>query len=482
MFQNDQTEQSQLFAFSHRDLVSEDSDVWLYIDLFDNLNLKTFNEAYSYQGQVAKEPKLMLRVVFYGLTHGIVSGRKLEEACRNDNRFIVLSGNLRPDRRTIDRFLERHQDRMNRFFVDIVRLASAMGLLSLGRIAIDGSRFKANTSRYRSMSYEKIQRAIGHIEENLKKLREDLSKDNTEQSTELENSLPKEIRTQQSRLEKIKRAKQQIEKEYEQRSRYKKQADSGPSSKATKSLNDSDALSLSSRNKTYIFGYNAQAVVDEKTQIIVAADIHSKATDCEALPELLEQTKHSCGALPKQILADLGYKSVENLKSIEQAHCTPFIAMGTQDKQTIEVQFSEQITYKGKPHEYQCMAGKPLLVEARRKDGRTEFKLPERFCTDCKFAATCKAFGKKTMSVMSEQDRQTMNQNLGRSRTEEFKEIYKYRKAIVEPVFANIKNKGMRILVIGKSKVSLWWKLACTAHNIEKIIKSGRPVPQIAFA
>ena len=103
MFQTDRTIERQLFAFTHRDLVSEDSDVWLYMDLFDDLDLSDFDSSYCAQGQAAKEPKLMLRTLFYALTHGIISGRKLQEVCRNDNRYVVLSGNTRPDRRTFDR-------------------------------------------------------------------------------------------------------------------------------------------------------------------------------------------------------------------------------------------------------------------------------------------------------------------------------------------------------------------------------------------
>jgi transposase len=98
MFQDDQTLQNQLFAMSYRDLVSEDSDAWLYVDLFETLDVGHFHSDYQEQGQTAKEPRLMLRTLFYGLTHGVVSGRKLQEVCRNDNRFIVLSGNLRKSR------------------------------------------------------------------------------------------------------------------------------------------------------------------------------------------------------------------------------------------------------------------------------------------------------------------------------------------------------------------------------------------------
>ncbi|MCB9228231.1 MAG: transposase [Deltaproteobacteria bacterium] len=99
MFQEDIASQPQLFSFSYAELVPQDSDVWLYIDLFSQIDLSEFSDLYSKQGQEAKDPELMLRTIFYGLTHGAVSGRKLSDFCRYDNRFILLSGARRPDPR-----------------------------------------------------------------------------------------------------------------------------------------------------------------------------------------------------------------------------------------------------------------------------------------------------------------------------------------------------------------------------------------------
>ena len=121
MFRSDLTGQPQMFAFTVRDLVAEDSDAWLYLDLFDRLDLSAFYADYVSQGQPGIDPKLMIRTIFYGLAHGIVSGRKLAEACRNEVRYIVLSGEQRPDFRTLHRFVERHHERLEALFVQVVR-------------------------------------------------------------------------------------------------------------------------------------------------------------------------------------------------------------------------------------------------------------------------------------------------------------------------------------------------------------------------
>lgn len=478
MFEADHTLQQQLFAFTHRDLVSKESDVWLYIDLFESLDTSDFRERYRGQGQIAKEPKMILRTIFYGLTHGVVSGRKLESACRNDNRFIVLSGNTRPDKRTLHRFLIRHGDSMPSLFAKTVRLAQEMQLVSLGRVAIDGSRFKANTSSHKKMKYDNMQRAVGYIEDELNKLRKDLELSNAAEATEVEDNLPDEIKDKSTRLSKIQKAIEEIEKEHKEKNRSK--SEENPRDSDQKSLNDPEALSLSHKTKGFMFGYNLQAAVDEKSQIIVAADLHHKATDYQSLPKLLEQTKENCGASPSEVLADLGYKSADNVIAIEQSNSTPIIAVGSKEYAEAEVEFFEQVSPTSNPKEYRCMSGKILRGYTHKRTGGLDFSIPKEFCKGCAFADSCKAYNKKSVSIPAEEKRQAMQRLYSNSRTQEFKDHYKRRKAVVEPVFGNIKNKGLKILVKGKQKVSLWWKMACAAHNIEKIIGSvalKSPIP-----
>ncbi len=480
-FQRDQTEQAGLFAFSHRDLVTEDSDVWLYMDLFDQLDLEKFNRVYSYQGQAAKEPRLMLRTIFYGLTHGVVSGRRISDACRNDNRFIVLSGNLRPDQRTFNRFLERHEKSLMELFADIVRLAQAMGLVSLGRVAIDGSRFKGKTGVTHSMQYEKMGRAIGYIEEELAELRADLKKENETQVSQVEDKVPEEIRKKEARLAKIKRAKEEIEKENKERGKEEIKPEE------RKSLNDPEALSLASRFGRYQFGYNAQAVVDDKAQIIVACDLHPSATDYEALPWMLDQVKENCDKNPKAVLADLGYKSAENIHAIESRGIDAYVAIGKTENgkddygPLKEAHPAEQVTKNG--DDYECMAGKRLAIN-KANETIVEFAIIAGFCENCPHSVICKLFfsepkketgrqKRKSFSIPPDALRDSYKKYLVRARAESFPEVYKRRKVIVEPVFGNLKNKGIRILTTGRKKVKVWWRIACTAHNIEKIVRYG---------
>ena len=235
MFKPDQTSQRQLFAFSVRELITETSDVWLYTDLFDELDLGGFDQDYSSQGEEGHEPRLILRTIFYGLTHGVVSGRKLADSCSHDSRYIVLSGQNHPSYRTFARFVIRHQAKMEDLFVQVVRLAQKMGLVSLGRVAVDGSRFKAKTSKHKAMSYGRMNAAIHTFKEELKKLKADLAKANAAEDNV--STLPEEITRREKRPAKIQAAK--IALEQDARNANREAVDP----KAQKSFHDLEAWS-----------------------------------------------------------------------------------------------------------------------------------------------------------------------------------------------------------------------------------------------
>lgn len=463
MFQTDRTLDRQLFAFTPRDLVADNSDVWLYIDLFDQLDIEAFDWDYAGQGQAAKDPRLMLRTIFYGLTHGMVSGRKLADACRNDNRYIVLSGDTRPDCRTLHRFLCRHEERLAALFVQIVRLAAAMGLVKLGRVAVDGSRFKGDTSKHKAMSYDRMQKAVAEITAELAILKAELAKENSAAATGKDDDarLPDEIALREARLARIQAAKKALEAEA---------GDAVPDKKAQKSFADHDALPLGGKGG-FIYGYNAQAAVDEESQIIVAAELHDSAADSQALPAILDKVEETCGKLPAEVLADAGYMSAANIAAVEDRGATPLIAPGKGETMA-GVSLAEQLTPGAAPHEYLCPAGKSVPVKSRRGDGSTELKLPGRFCNNCPLRESCRLYTKrgKSFKVPAEADRQRLAKHHARMREEGSRAAYSRRKVIVEPVFGNIKNKGMKILVRGRQKVAAWWKIAATAHNIEKIV------------
>lgn len=463
MFRSDDTVYEELYVRSIRDLLPEKSDVFLYIDLFGSMDLEKFERGYALTGERPIDPELMLRTLFYGLTHGVVSGHKLAAACQFDARFRVLSGDQKPDRRTFDRFLDRHGDAISALFADIVRLAQKMGLVSLGRVAIDGSHFKANTSKHKAMSYAFMEKAVAAIEAELALLRASLKDENARDAT-LENSVIKgEMARRERRLAKIAAAKKALEDEA--RAKGLEQVDP----KSQKSFADHDASPAKKGGKEFQYAHNMQIGVDEKSQIIVAADRHPSANDSQALLPIVDQATENCGTAPEEALADSAYKAMENLTGLEDRGVVPTIALGKGESEA-DTHMAEHIALNEATGKYHCPEGRPLKSYRMKTGQRVE--LAQGHCRSCPRADTCPLFAKQGRSTClpQEKSRAALARNAQRLRTPEGKASYRRRKAIVEPVFGNMKNKGMKILVRGKDKVLVRFKLFASAHNIEKII------------
>ena len=465
-FRSDETVQGQLLPYSFRDLVPNDSDIWLYIDLFASLNLGPFERSYSGEGETPLDPRLMLRVIFYGLTHGTFTGRKLMNACRYDNRYIILSGDQRPDRRTFDRFIRRHKDNFSSLFKTIVKLAKEMGLVNLGQISIDGTRLKGHTNSHKFVKYGKIEKILGHLEANLSELRNSLGSEGTDD--EKREQLSEEIKNKERRQERILQAKKKIEEEYQHRDDK-----SRPIENCTKSLNDLDAQPLShkSEGQGFMYGYNAQIAVAGEGQVVVEAELHDKASDYQALPTLLDKIEEDYQEKPTQVLVDRGYNSFANLEELEKRNIEAFVGILGPKEKELEVQEVEQLTPGEDKHHYHCLSGKQIPIDGRRKDGRTSLIFSEDFCRDCPHQINCKLHIKKTFSVPARENFLRQKDLYQRSRTEGYKEIYARRKVCVEPVFGNIKyNKLFHLYVIGRQYVCTRFSMACIAHNIEKIL------------
>lgn len=465
MFETDKTLQNELFGLSFRDVVPPESDVWTYIDLFEGLDLEDFKKSYQAQGQSAKEPRLVLQVLFYGLTHGIVSARKLEIMCRNDNRFIVLSGNVRPDRRTLDRFIRRHEKHFGALFVQVVRLAQELGMVSLGKVAIDGSKFKAQANQ--SIRYDQCDVAVKEIQKNVKRLKKDLAL-LVASGEPRSDEMVKELRDSKIRKQKILEAKKKIEVDFAKRKKKRP----GKLEKQNRALADPDALQVAP-NKGFFFGYNVQAAVDEKSQIVVAADVHDKQSDYNALTPMVDQVKENCQDHPEGYLMDSGYQSLDNIKKVNQTGSKAYINRKTRRAQA-ESELNEQIEKGNSDREYFCMDKRKMDLASRNSNGTLSFRMTKYFCKGCDKQDKCSFYGKRRPDTLDDENRRIYTDFLERSRTDEFQKTLAQRKAIVEPVFGNIKNKGMRIFVRGKTKVECWWKMATTAHNIEKIVKHVR--------
>ena len=390
-------------------------------DLVDELDLAPFLAAHDEpRGMPPYHPRLMLKVLLYGYAIGVRSSRKLEERLGADVNFMFLAGQARPDHKTIAEFRRRHLAAFEGLFLTALRLCQAAGLARLGRVAIDGTKLKANASKHKAMSYGRMTEREAALRAEVQAILDEAEAVDAAEDARYGDArgdeLPPELRRRETRLARIRAAKAALEAEARERTGDPAAV---PESKAQRNFSDPESRIMHSKPDGWIYGYNAQAVVDEAHQVIVATTIETTTTDVGHLRALTDQVEANTGRRPRRLLADAGYQSDENLAHLEARGIDGYVAV-RRDRHA---------------------APPPAAPRGR---------IPRALSP-----------------------RQRMARKLT---TKPGRAHYARRKAIVEPVFGQTKEaRGFRRFSLrGKVKVTAEWHLVCAVHNLGKLLASGR--------
>jgi len=428
-------------------------------DVVDQLDLREIFISYENgddRGAPPYNPAMMLKLLMYGYCTGKPSSRKIEKATWDIVAYRVLSADQHPDHDSIAEFRKRHLPILAGLFLQVLKLCRAAGLVKLGHVALDGTKVKANASKHKAMSYDRMGKTEAQLEKEIAALLAEAENVDEEEDAKYGkgkrgNELPKELQRRESRLIKIREAKAALEaeakavaerkaKEVEEKlaKRAEEEARTGhkargktptapngemaiPEAKAQKNFTDPESrIMKDGASKGFEQAYNAQIVVDSKAQIIVAAEITQESNDKQQLVPMLVKAKENLGSVPENVSADAGYFSETNITARE-----------------LEA-FNLHI-----PPDRQKHGDKALPDEEKEE----------------------KAEGLSVADKMR-----------NKLRTKSGHQIYRYRKAIVEPVFGQIKEaRGFRRFSMrGLEKVKAEWTLVCLTHNLLKLFRSGR--------
>jgi transposase len=413
-------------------------------DIIDELDL---NPIYSYyekedRGAPPYNPRMMTKVLFYAYCTGVQSSRKIEKKQVEDIGFRYLTANNFPNFRTISDFRKNHIDTLEHLFVQVLLLCDEAGLVKLGTVAVDGMKVKANASLQDSKHYE----TLCNLEEELrKKVRELLQ--GAEQIDEEEDrlfgedkrgdELPPGFQSKKERLQRIREAKEQLEKKQKQRQqeyqcnleeREQKEKASGKKLRGRKphrvsgtpgedmKANTTDPESRIMKTRTgFIQGYNGQAMVDTGSQVIVAADLVQDENDKHQQRPLVEKVKHYLGRLPERLTMDAGYWDEQELKELDK-----------------EID----------------------LYVATMKDWKERKKLQDQPPPRGRIP--------KDLSYKDRMERKLS--------TKKGKQVYKTRSISIEPSCGQMQNRGLgKLLLRGLRKGKGEWLLMCLSHNLLKL-------------
>ena len=352
-FKDYQQNQPFLFPPSVLDWLPKDHPAHFINEVVDSLDLSAIYNSYGEgKGQPPYNPAMLVKVFLYALSRGIRSSRKIEQALYEDIAFRFLSGNQQPDHWTISEFRRRHHQALGDLFVQTVQLAQKAGLAKLNHVSVDGTKIKANASKHSAMSYAHMEKEEQRLRQEIEHLLKDMEKTDKDEDKiygkRRGDELPEELATTEKRLRVIQKAKAELEaearlkqellqKEQEAKAKEKdkkkkhsrkknQKNDPGkPDPKAQKNFTDPESKIMRSADKSFIQGYNAQATVDAKHQIIVAADVTVQANDKNQLKDQIEQVKQNTGSYPREASADAGYFSDDNVRLLLQKQVEPYI-------------------------------------------------------------------------------------------------------------------------------------------------------------
>jgi transposase len=432
---------------SLREWLPEDHLAYFISDLVDHFDLSAIEATYEdeLRGGPPYHPAMMVKLVLYAYCTGVYASRRIHKRVHEDVAFRVLAAGNTPDFRTISEFRKRHLEALGALFRQVLTLAQEAGLVTLGHVALDGTKIRANASKHKAMSYDRLcqaePRLAAEVAEMLRRAEEADAADDARYGPDRSgDDLPEELRQRESRLRKIREAKAALEaqaREKAERQRAEQAAQAAqaaergtprgrnpkpprdtPEDRVQYNFTDPESHIMKNADGAFVQAYNAQAAVDAAHQIIVAADVTAQPADAPHLEPMATAIVENTGTPPKRLSADAGYFS---------AHAVAVVAPRT------DLYIATEKVKHSQP-----------VPPAPRGRIPTHLSVKER-----------------------------MQRKL---RTQAGRAVYKMRKAIVEPVFGQIKGaRGfVRFLLRGQAKVRGEWALVTTAHNLCRLF-AARP-------
>lgn len=415
------------------ELLPEDHLARFVSDVVDTaLNFDEIYDAYvEERGFPPYDPKLMVKLLIYGYATGTPSSRKLQERTYTDLAVRYLTAGQHPDFRSICRFRKRHLKALAGIFYDALKLCHEAGLTKLGTIAIDGTKVRASASRHKAMSYQRMEREIDELEREIGELltraeEVDSQEDRRFGEDRRGDELPDELARRQSRLKRIKEAKDAIDEQARAEAKAKgKPAEEGvPKPKAQRNFTDPESRIMKTSDKSFHQCYNAQIAVDSASQVIIGMACSNQAADAPHLAPMLDEIDRNLdlldadGAANMKLLADAGYFSEQNVDLSAKRGLDAFIATGK-------------------------------TKHAHRDAPAPRGRIPS--------SATVK---------------ERMHRKL---RTKRGREIYAKRKTIVEPVFGQMDTtqRAKQLLIRGLDGAGDQWRFSCGVHNLLKLHRAG---------
>jgi len=460
------------------------------------LDTSAFEQKYRNDetGRTAYDPKILLKIVLLGYARGLISSRKIEQACRENVVFVALACGQQPDHSTIATFVSSMKGEILPLFRDVLLVCQEMDLLGGTFFALDGLKLPSNASKEWSGTRSELHRKKERLEAKVQELlKEHVQEDNQDDHPSGPGGGDRELQVQR------------LQKQAERLEKWL--TDNDPKYGTTgKEISSNVTDNESAKMKTshgVIQGYNSQALIDAKHQVIIHAEAFGRGQDHAHGPPMLEGALENLQSLGhgeeylagKIFTADTNYHSDTNLRKCQELRLDayiPDIYFRRRDPRYAaqrrywprRKRFAlEDFHYEEATDQYLCPQGNRLRRKVKQicREGMVHriYAAEEKDCRCCPLQLRCitnKGGKRKYLRVPIAVELANLSKRMaGKVDSELGRQIYPQRFAVAEPVFANIRTQKRldRFTLRGKVKVNIQWLLYCMIHNIEKIANYG---------
>jgi transposase len=486
-------------------LIARDDPVRIFQEVMDAVDWSPWEAEYKQTGlgQPPIHPQYVAAAILYGLYRGIRSSRRLEEACCYRFDFMWLVENRRIDHTTFAKFRTKFHAPLKDLFRQIGRMAMNLGLIRLCEVAFDGTRVKANNSRYKTRTAKTLEQKLRALDELFEQLTANIAAaDAAEEALGSPTRLPEELADVEQRREQVLRALAKAKAADEARRKQGVNPEKNPAQVPT---TDTDSKVMPNKEGGYAPNYTPTAVTDGANGFIVDDDVLAEVNEGGAAVPSVERIEENFGRKPEKFLTDAGNNSGQIMREMEQAGVefyAPAVSSQPQEgnpakrddpaqpvpqSEWSKLPRSNQgkldkscFVYDADKDRYYCPQGHAMPFEKSKPDQRGGETVTLRVyrcaaCVGCPLSAACLSpQSQHGRTVTRDPYEEVRERTAARMATESARQLYNQRPRIAETTFGILKSvMGLRqFLLRGLEKVKTEWRWATTAFNIIKLVRA----------
>jgi transposase len=443
-----------MFPPAVEDWVEEDHPARFVREMVESLELRElgFAESPGEEGRPHYGTDLLVKAWLWGYLNRIRSSRQLEKACRENLSLIWLVGRREPDHNTLWRFWARNREALQKLFREVVGVAVRAEVVGTVLHAVDGTKIQAVASMESGLYEGSLKKQLKRVDEWIAELEKEIEAN--EKREQGSYRLPQELKDREALRRRIKEALEEVRREGEK--------DWNPKEPEAR------MMKCEGRKR---FSYNAQAVVDEASGMVVAEEVVNESTDYHQLVPMLEKTEQNLGEVAQETLADLGYRTVEQLGGAEERKYPVLVQLHKSEGEKAHPYHASRFRYEAAEDCVICPQGKQLTYRGSSWKGsylERVYRCQEH--RECAVARQCTKDRTGRKIGLSPYHEALVAQREKQRKAKNRAKLAK-RKFIVERTFAEIKqHMGFRRWTMrGKQGTKAQWAMICTAYNLRKL-------------